>query len=166
MKRQRTFESFAHGRKRPTHPTPLEIGNRPIIIFLTVCTHDRKPILANKDAVEVILDAWKGADHWLVGRYIILPDHIHLFGAPARIDGVPVQKWTGFWKSRSATHWPQLDERPVWLVNSWDTQLRRGENYDAKWDYVRNNGVRHRLVKHADDWPWQGELNILQWHDK
>src|SRR5256885_6005252 len=34
------------------------------------------------DAVAAILNAWKTADHWLVGRYVIMPDHIHLFCAP------------------------------------------------------------------------------------
>ena len=165
MTRLHSIEPLTHGRRRPAHPAPLEIGNRPIIIFLTVCTRDRKPVLANEAAVQVILEAWREADHWLVGRYIILPDHIHLFCAPGRVDAFAVQKWTAFCKSRAAQHSPRPEEQPIWQADCWDRQLRRGENYDAKWDYVRNNAVRHSLVERADDWPWQGELNILQWHD-
>jgi hypothetical protein len=41
--------------------------------------------------------------------------------------------------------------------------MRRSESYAEKWDYGRNNPVRAGLVKHADDWPYQGELNILDW---
>jgi hypothetical protein len=29
-----------------------------------------------------------------------------------------------------------------------------------------NNPVRHGYVAHAEDWPYQGELNVLQWHDR
>jgi hypothetical protein len=31
----------------------------------------------------------------------------------------------------------------------------------VKWLYVRNNPVRHGLVEHPDDWPFQGVMNIL-----
>ena len=154
-----------HGRRRPAHPPPLEIGNRSIILFVTVCTADRKPVLANEAAVAVIVDTWREANHWLVGRYIILPDHVHLFCAPAKIEALPVQKWAGFWKSRAAAHWPRPEERPISQVDCWNTQLRRGENYDSKWEYVCNSTVRHGLVQHAEDWPWQGEFNVLQWRD-
>ena len=48
----------------------------------------------------------------------------------------------------------------------WDTQLRSGSDYEGKWIYVRNNPVRKGIVKRAEDWPYQGELNVLEWHDK
>jgi hypothetical protein len=47
--------------------------------------------------------------------------------------------------------------------DSWDTQLRRHESYDSKWEYVINNPVRAGLVKEPDDWPFQGALNVLRW---
>jgi hypothetical protein len=50
-----------------------------------------------------------------------------------------------------------------WQTDHWDTRLRSGESYDAKWEYVRNNPVRAGLVKTADEWPYQGELNVLPW---
>ena len=45
-------------------------------------------------------------------------------------------------------------------------QLRTGESYGAKWQYVVGNPVRHRLAKDATQWPYQGEVNLLRWHDK
>ncbi len=150
------------GRKHPAHPPPLDAGNRPVILFVTVCTDKRKPILANVETVAVILKAWRVADHWLVGRYVILPDHIHLFCAPGRHDHLPVQKWAAFWKSKVSNHWPDPKQHPIWQVDCWDTQLRRGENYSTKWEYVRNNPVRHGLVACAEEWPYQGELNIAR----
>ncbi|MCX7916496.1 MAG: hypothetical protein N3A53_09385, partial [Verrucomicrobiae bacterium] len=55
--------------------------------------------------------------------------------------------------------------RELWQRDFWDTQLRRGESYSAKWEYVRYNPVRAGLVSDPADWPYQGELNILEWHD-
>jgi hypothetical protein len=46
-----------------------EIGNRPAIVFLTVCTKSKKQILANEAVHDTLREAWKAADSWLVGRY-------------------------------------------------------------------------------------------------
>ncbi len=153
------------GRKHPVHWTPVERGNRPVLIFLTVCSAKRKPILANERTAGVIISAWQDADHWLVGRYTILPDHIHLFCAPGRPDALSLQKWVAFWKSKVSNHWPSPEAQPIWQMDFWDTQLRAGESYHAKWEYVRSNAVRHGLVAEAQEWPYQGELNNLPWHD-
>ena len=48
----------------------------------------------------------------------------------------------------------------------WDRQLRTGEIYTQKWEYVRNNPVRKGLVANADGWPYQGRMNILEWHER
>ena len=68
-----------------------------------------------------------------------------------------------FWKSFVARQWPNREQSPVWQRHFWDTQLRRGENYDEKWEYVVQNPVRAGLVSRAEDWPYQGELNVLRW---
>jgi len=134
-----------------------------VIVFVTLCTAKRKRILARADVVQLLTDAWHASDHWLVGRFIILPDHVHLFCAPGRDDALSVKRWIAFWKSYVSKRWPRAEEQPIWQQDCWDTQLRRGENYGAKWEYVRNNAVRHRLARRAEDWPWQGELNVLEW---
>jgi hypothetical protein len=43
----------------------------------------------------------------------------------------------------------------------WDRQMRSSDEYDQKWLYVQNNPVRHGLVENADEWPFQGAINIL-----
>jgi putative transposase len=92
-----------------------------------------------------------------------MPDHIHLFCAPAAWPIVSLPKWVRFWKSLATQSWPQPSHRPIWQRHFWDTQLRHGESYDEKWDYVMQNAVRAGLVLHPDDWAYQGELNILPW---
>jgi hypothetical protein len=49
---------------------------------------------------------------------------------------------------------------PVTNSQVFDHVLRSGENY-SKWDYVRENPVRAGLTSDADDWPWQGEIELL-----
>jgi len=152
-----------NGRKHPAHFPAKERHNAAIIVFLTVCTKDRRNILANNAAHNVFLAAWQTRPSWLVGRYVIMPDHIHLFCAPATLNIPPLERWVRFWKSLATQNWPNAKQLPVWQRHFWDTQLRRGESYDEKWDYVVENPVRAGLVKHSRDWPFQGELNILPW---
>ena len=69
------------GRKHLAHPLIIDRHNEPVIIYLTVCSQDRKSIFAFEDSAAVIVDAWQRGNSWLVGRYVIMPDHIHLFCA-------------------------------------------------------------------------------------
>lgn len=150
-------------RKHPIHQPIYERFNTAIIIFLTVCAKDRKPILADNAVHRLLIEAWRLATSWTVGRYVIMPDHVHLFCAPGNLHPQPLLQWVSFWKSHATRHWPRPVELPIWQRHFWDTQLRRGENYGQKWDYVVENPVRAGLVECAEDWRYKGELHELRW---
>ena len=169
-------------RKHPIHLPNIERHNEPVILFLTICAHMHQPVLANQAMENLLVHAWKGAQQWRVGRYIIMPDHIHLFCSPAVHDAENVSKWAGYWKgivSRAVHGYGPLAmesavspvpgpggtgrSRKLWQRDVWDTQLRNGNHYDEKWEYVRMNPVRKELVSEPDEWSFQGELNELQW---
>jgi len=168
-------------RKTPAHLPVRESFNKVIIVFLTVCTDKKRTILARSDIHDLLRTVWTHADHWRVGRYVIMPDHIHLFCSPGRLDSLPLTRWVQFWKSAASRQWPRnLDATKrvppnnggprsvvaeVWQKSYWDTQLRKGGSYSEKWEYVRHNPVRAGLCPSPDDWPFQGELNTLMWHD-
>jgi len=149
-------------RHHPIHLASKEKFNRPTIVFVTVCTDKRKPILANEISLKVILDAWKKAAGWSVGRYAILPDHIHFFCSPS-FDAPRLKRWITYWKSEVSRNWPTPDQHPIWQRDFWDRQLRTGESYDSKWIYVYNNPVRHGLVAKPEDWPYSGKVANLEW---
>jgi REP element-mobilizing transposase RayT len=150
-------------RKQPAHPPLRDRFNTPVIVFLTVCSKDRKPLFAHADSTAVILDAWQRAKSWSVGRYVVMPDHLHLFCTPAVFPTEPLMQWIRYWKNIASRNWPRPDEQPIWQRDFWDTQLRRSENYDSKWRYVVDNPVRAGLARRAEEWPFQGELNFLPW---
>jgi REP-associated tyrosine transposase len=93
---------------------------------------------------------------------VILPDHVHLFCAPNVIDAPPLERWMRYWKSLVTKSLGARSET-VWQRHHWDRQLRRGESYDNKWEYVRSNPVRHGLIAEAGAWSYQGQLNELRW---
>jgi putative transposase len=52
------------------------------IYFITTCTLGRRAILASKEVSEILIDEWRNGRRrhgWAVGRYVIMPDHVHLF---------------------------------------------------------------------------------------
>jgi REP element-mobilizing transposase RayT len=152
-------------RNYPARRALDDLGNRSNLVFVTVCTRNRKAILARADIHQLLATLWADASHWMVGRYVLMPDHLHLFCAPAGPEATNVRDWISYWKSRSAAQWPRPTEQPIWQREAWDRQIRQGESYGAKWDYVRHNPVRAGLIANADDWPYQGELNKLVWHE-
>ena len=151
------------GRKHPIHLDVHDRRDAPIIGFLTVCTKDRKAILASSESHALLIDAWRAARMWQVGRCVIMPDHVHLSCAPAESETQPLLQWVKYWKSSAARNWIKSADGPVWQRHFWNTQLRRSESYDQKWNYVVENPVRAGLVARSEDWSFQGELNELRW---
>ena len=149
-------------RRHPIHLPPSERHNRSIIIFVTACTAQRRKILASTSAYEAIVGWWALATTWLVGRYVIMPDHVHFFCAPNGIEVPALENWMRYWKSIVTRNLGETGGS-VWQRHHWDRQLRKGESYDEKWEYVCSNPVRHGLVSTADEWPYQGELHELRW---
>jgi REP element-mobilizing transposase RayT len=75
----------------------------------------------------------------------------------------PLERWLGFWKNNVARKIKPQINAVLWQREFWDRQLRSGDNYNQKWDYVRNNPVRHGYCGKAEDWPYQGEIHELRW---
>jgi len=149
-------------RKHPIHLPPGERHNRTIIIFVTTCTAKRRTILASLHVHEAIVSAWDEALTWLVGRYVVMPDHIHFFCAPNGAEIPSLERWMRYWKS-ILTKRIGAKKGDVWQRDHWDRQLPSAESYGDKWEYVRRNPVRHGYCDDPEEWPDQGELNVLQW---
>lgn len=153
------------GRKRPAHHPTVEIFNRTSAIFLTCCAKDRRPLLARPEIHALLRTVWLAADAWRVGHYILMPDHLHLLCVPSGPDALPLASWVKYWKTLASRDWPHSAEQPIWQNDFWDTQLRHAEHYTAKWDYLRNNPVRAGLCVRPEDWPHQGCIYEIAWHD-
>ena len=126
------------------------------VYFVTFCTADRKPILATDSVHEALHQyAGKAEPHGIaIGRYVIMPDHIHCFicMAPQHTLGTTVRMMK--WALSAALPEPI----PHWQSGFFDHLLRHSESYSEKWNYVVQNPVRAGLVERAEDWEFQGEV--------
>jgi putative transposase len=133
--------------------------DRPTIVFITVCTKDRQKWLACDEAHQFLTAVWRKADAWLVGDYVLMPDHLHLFAA-ARDLRFPIETWIQYWKSqftKSHNHsaW-------TWQSSAFHHRLRNDENYSEKWLYVQQNPIRAGLASATNEWPFQGKIHDLR----
>ena len=145
-------------RRHPAKGVLIDRG-RATIVFATVCSEHRVRRLANAAVHDGLLRAWIDADAWIVGVYVIMPDHVHLFCSPID-ENVLIEQWITFWKRRFRTHVGA--DVPLFQSGAFHHRLRQDESYAEKWDYVRANPVRAGLVQNTDEWPFAGVVNELR----
>src|SRR6266480_3149273 len=144
--------------KRRPPRLDLVYADQPVY-FVTFCTRNRKEIPS--------LDLAKVAVEWhrhraveefntALGRYVIMPDHVHLF---VRVDVESLlSQWVGGLKRAMSV---AVSTTRLWQPGFFDHVLRSDEAYSEKWEYVRENPVRAGLAEAADDWPYQGEIVLI-----
>ena len=122
--------------------------------FLTVCTARRQKILAAAVPAKILIDSWTAAPKvhgWVVGRYVVMSDHVHFFaspGAKAKSLSAFIRDWKK-WTTRQL-HNAGIVAPIVWQTEFFDHVLRSADSYEEKWNYVRDNPVRAGLVACAD----------------
>lgn len=128
------------------------------LYFLTACTANRQPLLANDRTQKSLTEfAERAVNRGVcVGRYVLMPDHLHLFAAFGS-SSVSVSEWMKALKRSLAS---QLGI--AWQRGFFDHVLRSRESYAEKWRYVLENPVRAGLVNEAREWPYQGEIHRLE----
>ena len=146
-------------RKHPAHGVYIS-PDKPTIVYVTVCCEKRIPWLASDRHHETLLNVWQDASHWAVGRYVLMPDHLHLFAAP-QTTAVEFDSWVQYFKSQFTKR--NKDGACVWQTEHWDTRIRNLEHYEEKSNYMFNNPVRAGLVTDANQWKYKGVVHELRW---
>jgi putative transposase len=134
------------------------------LYFITFNTYKRRPLLAREEIHETFcsfcLHAQKHAV--AVGRYVLMPDHAHIFVALPS-EGITLVKWIQALRSVIGKRLLQLGfQKPHWQEGFFDHLLRTSDSYAQKWDYVRMNPVRAGLSQTPEQWPYQGEIIRLE----
>jgi putative transposase len=151
--------------KRHLYRLPFIWQKQPIY-FVTTCVAGRRLLLAKPDTHAILLDEWAGLRKrhgWTVGRYVVMPDHVHFFMAPVRMEDTPLNRVVGKWKEWTAKRILKAcgGTAPLWQPEFFDHLLRSQESLSEKWAYVCNNPVRAGLVTQAEDWPYAGAVDFM-----
>ncbi|MCA1594435.1 MAG: transposase [Acidobacteria bacterium] len=146
----------------PARPRRLELlfSNVRPFYFVTFNTYKRLPLLARPEIHETFHSfCIRAQEHNVaVGRYMIMPDHVHLFVALSPT-GLTLSEWIQALKKVLGKQLLRLaEQKPHWQEGFFDHVLRNSESYGQKWDYVQMNPVRSGFCREAEDWLYQGEI--------
>ena len=136
--------------------------------FFTLVTHQRRPIFASVDAVDVLRAAFRQVRNsrpFEVDAMVVLPDHLRCIWTMPPDDADFATRWrlikTWFTKhcpdvlritpdaARTAKH-----EQAVWQHRYWEHQIRDEEDYARHVDYIHYNPVKHGLAALPMAWPY------------
>jgi putative transposase len=130
--------------------------------FITFVTWERLEL--NKEARQVVLDACKffHGQRYELFAAVIMVDHVHLLIQP-----FPKSE-TEYWsigsilhsiKSYSSKQIPQvmLHIGKVWQDGRYDEMIRSEEEFNNKWEYIRQNPVKAGLSKTPEEYPFLWE---------
>lgn len=95
--------------------------------------------------------------HVYVGRYVIMPDHMHLFVRGH--EDFDLAMWV---RGLKRTMTRELKRSEPWQPGFFDHVIRDRESYEQKWYYVHLNPVRAGLVLEPSEWPYQGEIAAIE----
>ena len=154
------FRSYLYQKKRLARLDRVFVDSP--IYFVTACTAGRRPVLACAEIHNAFTDFCHSSPDFgaWVGRYVLMPDHLHIF---VSLDGISLSAWVKSHKNALSKTLRGLGfEAPHWQKGFFDHILRSGESYSQKWEYIRENPVRAGLVATTDDWPFAGEIENLE----
>lgn len=120
----------------PRRPRRLELlftSVRPFY-FVTFNTYDRYSLLAREEVQEVVcFFCHRATDYNIaVGRYVIMPDHVHLF-VVFPPTGLTLSKWIQALRTVIGKELLRLGtQKPHWQEGSFDHVLRSAESYAEK----------------------------------
>ncbi|HEY4757281.1 MAG TPA: hypothetical protein VIH43_01885 [Chthoniobacterales bacterium] len=141
------------------HPPRIPVWlacEQSVIYFVTICTTDRKPVLANPETFRALKIAASKLRDWRVLAAIVMPDHLHIIVAPIENREAKLGHF-----SAALKRWmrEQLGASWQWQAGCFDRLLRTNESLHDKWLYIRENPVRAGLVQNWEDWPYRYEFN-------
>jgi len=143
------------------------------VYLLSFNTHTRRQVLATAAVHAAFIKYCHHAAKFgiIVGRYVIMPDHVHLFLCFGSNCTITLSEWIKGMKRQLNSALSDCSVRPtrisgqilssLWQPGFHDHLLRSSESYVDKWNYVHENPVRTGLVETAEAWPYAGEIGII-----
>ena len=132
-----------------------ELKGSTYFITLRVSEEVGQPFI-NQELANIIVqflsrDAGK---KYLLQAYVVMPDHLHLILKP--IQGCSLAEIMKAIKGGAAYELNKKLGRKgrFWQIENFDHLIRNAQDLSEKWDYVKDNPVKARLVKLAEDYPF------------
>lgn len=137
--------------------------------FFTLKTENNAPLFKDDDRVRVLGDLMRQMQKiWpcAIDAIVLLPDHLHAIWTLPPGDFAYPTRWGWLKKESTKRHLAAggaeqtLSEsrtrnrrRGVWQRRYWEHAIQDDADFDAHFDYVHWNPVKHGYVSRVSDWP-------------
>ena len=138
------------------------------IFFFTVVTFQRRKILAQAPAIDLLRQAFRAVMvryPFKIEAVVIFPDHLHMIWSLPEDDSDYPVRWR-LVKSYFSHRWDRRDdfhtsvsrtskrERSLWQRRYWEHLIRDEEDWRTHVDYIHYNPVKHGLAQSPGEWPY------------
>ncbi len=130
--------------------------------FITAVTHGRTPFLAqHSDVFLEALNRQSSKHNAKIHAWVILPDHFHLL---IELDGTPLPKFiqslklsfTNMLRVKGFHHGGRF-----WQLRYWDHVIRDQTDFNAHFDYIHYNPVKHGIADSPFDYEFSSAREYL-----
>jgi putative transposase len=131
--------------------------------FVTVCCHERQPLLSDDTtSLEILscLAAVSTAREFNIHAYCLMPDHLH-FLAEGRTESSDLLEFVIDFKQQTSFDWQKRSAFPLWQKKYYDHVLRRVGSIDAIAWYIWMNPVRKGICEDPHKYLLSGSLTGL-----
>jgi len=137
--------------------------------FLTVVTHERKPLLVEN--IELLRYAFKLSKkkyEYRVDAIVVLPDHLHMIITPkisteysqiisaikrSFVYGLDTQTKEEAKAEISASKY-RRNHAGIWQERFYEHTIRDEKDWLEKMEYIQYNPLKHKLVEDIKDWAY------------
>ena len=136
--------------------------------FFTVVTYQRRPLFdveLNRTRLGDVIRSCQSEFPFTIDAMVLLPDHLHSIWTLPTGDANFSKRWgiiklsftqwylaSGQIAARTTDGQQRDQRRGIWQPHFWEHSIEDEADFDAHFDYIHFNPVKHGLVKCPSDW--------------
>jgi putative transposase len=123
--------------------------------FITASTFQKRSVLQTDRMAQLLVDVlfrYRQQGKYLLHDFVVMRDHFHLLITPVVPLERAMQLIKGGFSFRAKRELGFL--YGVWQSSYYDRRVRNAEEYFAFRKYIRENPVKKRMVRNAEEYPY------------
>jgi REP element-mobilizing transposase RayT len=132
-----------------------ELNGSTYFITIRVDANVGKPFSSPELASFMVSTLYRNdKSHYDLQAFVIMPDHLHIIIKP--LFGKKLQEIKKILKGSSSYQINKMLNRTgkFWQTENFDHLIRDGLNLQQKWEYIKDNPVKAKLVSKPEDYPF------------
>jgi len=143
-------------KRKRIHLIDFDYTGSGYLYFITICTFNKNPYFKNYEIAKVPEEEFKfriSKNEVFIYCYCIMPDHFHVLLSFTDEYNKSLQVWiSSFKRFTSKIVKERFNLNKLWQGNFYEHIVRTDESFSNIAEYILNNPVRKRIVKHWQEY--------------